>query len=104
MVAFASFRFVPNNEFIHRSKQHRHSITFSVREQPAPIKTIEPSVMYIVKQGSERCFSCFTQTNSADDEEAVPQSWGTAVRTKPQHTRALNPSEHSWFSHEHRSR
>ena len=29
---------------------------------------------------------------------------GTAVRTKPRHPRALNPSEHSWFSHEHRSR
>ena len=26
MVAFASFRFVPNNGFMHRSKQHRHSI------------------------------------------------------------------------------
>ena len=59
------------------------------------------------KQSSKRkgrLYFTLAQTGWAVDEEAVPQSLGTAVRTKPRRSRALKPSEGSWFSHERRSR
>ena len=59
------------------------------------------------KQSSKRkgrLYFTLAQTGWAVDEEAVPQSLGTAVRTKPRRSRALRPSEGSWFSRERRSR
>ena len=69
-------------------------------------QTIEPFVIRIVsnKSAAKRASSCFTQTDSAVDEEAAPQLLGTAARTKSRHRRALKPSASSWFSPELRSR
>ena len=92
----------------HAPQQTRYTISSSARRSGSNQNNRAVRHPHHVKQiwtsGSERASSCFTQTDFAVDEEAAPQSLGTAARTKPRHRRALKPSAGSWFSHELRSR